>query len=694
MQDTTTQTDNSVFFALDIGTRSLIGVVGRMEGERVRVLAMDTLFHSKRAMIDGQIEDIGEVARMAGLLRSRLEERTGCCLEQVYVAAAGRALRTQRAEFELELPGRQRIDEELIGRLEAGAIEQAEQLFEEDVQERQFYLVGYSVVQYYLDNYMMSSLLDHQGKRIRAEIIATFLPAEVVESLYTAMNQAGLSVAGLTLEPIAAMNVAIPAKLRLLNLVMVDIGAGTSDIAACRDGSVTGYTMATVAGDEITETLMKEYLLDFETAEKIKEELDEKETIAFSDILGIEHRVDREEILKAVGTASGQLCQEIADRIVEVNGGCPSAVFLAGGGSRLAGLREGISRCLGLDEKKVAVAGGFYQMHCISEEGDLANPEYATPLGILVSAGLHLIHDNYRVFLNGSPARLFGSGTLTVRDVLMMNGYTYRDMVGSAGKNLVFTLNGERRSSRGTPSEPASLTINGKEAALADLVRPGDSIQFTPARKGQDVRMTAAQAAGISEEDTVILNGEPVSAGVYLNTGDVLVTEPGCAEGEWTEREGASPAAAETLFQPQEACPAGKTDGSEQKPDGLVPSQQDGGRNPAPESVPEQPPASGHVPSLLTASEAAPRMSPSGPSSPEAAPGYMPPGQIFSLNGQDIRLPRKEGGQPYYLMDMLSLTGIDFRSLDRPVTIQVNGREAEFLQPLKENDAIVIQVEE
>ena len=78
--------------------------------------------------------------------------------------------------------------------------------------------------------------MDHKGKKIKADIVATFLPGEVVESLYSAMNQAGMEVAGLTLEPIAAINVAIPEKLRLLNLVMVDIGAGTSDIAVCRDG--------------------------------------------------------------------------------------------------------------------------------------------------------------------------------------------------------------------------------------------------------------------------------------------------------------------------------------------------------------------------------------------------------------------------------------------------------------------------
>lgn len=598
MQETKGQTDNEMIFALDIGTRSLIGVVGCLEEDKVRVIDVETIFHSKRAMIDGQIEDIAEVARKAALLKKRLEERTGCLLDQVYVAAAGRALRTQRAEFEIEMEQKQCINEEMIARLEAGAIERAEEVFDVEKTDRQFYLVGYSVVQYYLDNYMMSSLLDHQAKKIRVEIIATFLPAEVVESLYTAMNQAELTVAGLTLEPIAAMNIAIPQKLRLLNLVMVDIGAGTSDIAACRDGSVTGYTMATVAGDEITEALMKEYLLDFETAERVKEEINHRETIIFCDIIGIEHTVRREEVLRAIECSCDRLCQEISEKIIEVNGGCPSAVFLAGGGSRLTGLREGISRSLGLDEKKVAVAGGFYQIHCVSDNFEIESPEYATPLGILVSAGLHMIHDNYQVLLNGSPARLFGSGRLTVRDVLMMNGYAYRDMVGGIGKSLAVTVNGQKRNYRGGISEPAVLLVNGRKGALADRVQAGDSIVFTPAQKGADAKITAAEVAGVLETARILLNGEEREASVILKNGD---------EVEIYEAD------------------AGK----------------------------------------LT----------------------------FSLNGKNIRLPAKKGGEPYYLLDMLLLTEIDYANVKEPMVFTVNGMEAGFQQKLKPNDKIVIQTQ-
>ncbi|MEI3363414.1 MAG: cell division FtsA domain-containing protein [Oscillospiraceae bacterium] len=85
---------------------------------------------------------------------------------------------------------------------------------------------------------------------------------------------------------------AIPAELRSLNLALVDIGAGTTDIAVCRDGSVVGYTMVTLAGDEITEALMRAFLVDFRTAEEIKRDLwRDGADLHYTDILGGEHQL-------------------------------------------------------------------------------------------------------------------------------------------------------------------------------------------------------------------------------------------------------------------------------------------------------------------------------------------------------------------------------------------------------------------
>ena len=79
---------------------------------------------------------------------------------------------------------------------------------------------------YYLNGYEITNLEGHKGSEISVLLLATFLPEEVVDGLYAAVEIAGLEVANLTLEPIAAMNVAIPENFRLLNIALVDAATG------------------------------------------------------------------------------------------------------------------------------------------------------------------------------------------------------------------------------------------------------------------------------------------------------------------------------------------------------------------------------------------------------------------------------------------------------------------------------------
>lgn len=613
MEDLTKEMPGDRVFALDIGTRSIIGMVGIVEGDKLRITAIEQEKHSKRAMVDGQIEDIDQVAKVAKLVKERLEDRLKCKLTKVCVAAAGRALKTQRASYELELPETQRITQEMISRLEAGAISEAEAVFtgsEASEISHQFFLVGHSVLQYHLDNYQISVLKDHHGKKLKAEVIATFLPSEVIESLYTAMHKTGLEISSLTLEPIAAINAAIPQEIRLLNLVMVDIGAGTSDIAACRDGGIVGYTMATVAGDEVTEALMKEFLIDFATAERIKFEIHDLEEVMFQDVLGVDQVLTKDEIFNCIQSASQILCEEIADRILEVNSGPPSAVFLAGGGSKLSGIKEGIAQCLKMDVKRVAIAGNNFKINAVSDDYNLDNPEYATPLGITISAGLNLINDSFRVTLNGSQARLFRSGSLTVLDILMMNGFGYQDLLGRSGTNLSFSMNGKRKVLYGGHAMPAVLKLNGQEANVSDIVCAGDDIEFIPAVHGKPAAATLEDVITPNMK-SVTVNGKFASLDTALMTGDIILAE--------TDMEQTSP-------------------------------------------EPAQPTESG--------------------------------GTHILLNDEPRFLPGKKDGSPYYLMDILEYSGLDFEHISSRVIMRVNDKEGTFLQELRNNDTVVIYCEQ
>ena len=618
--------EQDMIFALDIGTRSIVGVVGRPVGGRLKVLDIEMAEHESRAMLDGQIDNIQQVAALARVVTDRLEGRLGIRLERVSVAAAGRALRTQSGSFIMDLPQKQSISAEQVSRLEAGALSAAEEALQmEEETRRQFFMVGYTVAQYRLDNYPLATLLNHNGQRAEAEVVATFLPGEVVESLYTAMRAAGLQVASLTLEPIAAMNAAIPAELRLLNLALVDIGAGTTDIAVCRDGSVVGYTMATIAGDEITEALMRAFLVDFQTAETMKRTLHTGEDMTYTDILGMENTTPCQEVRAAIEEPLGRLAEAIAQRVTEVNTVAPSALFLAGGGSKLDGLRERVAKCLGMDERRVATAGSNYNKSAFADGLNLENPEYATPLGIAVSAGLGLLNDSYVIILNGEKAKLFRSGSLTLRDILLMNGYTYADMLGRTGKNLTVTVDGRRRHLRGEPAVPAVLMVNGEDAALTTVVNAGDHISFTPARSGADAARTLGELLGKGYSGRVLVNNRDVSLDTPLCSGDVILT---------LERGAETPAA-----------------------------------------VPPSPPP--------TAEETPPPA--------PVKPVETPRGVQLILNGAPLILPEKESGQPYYLMDLLERSGLDFDHLEGPVRLTVNGRESGFSQSVRSGDVVTIR---
>lgn len=636
--------EQDMVFALDIGTRSIVGVVGKPVDGRFKVLDVETAEHGSRAMLDGQIDNIQQVAALARTVTGRLEGRLGIRLERVCVAAAGRALRTQSGSFAIDLPEKQTITAEQISRLEAGALSAAEDALqiEEEVQ-RQFFMVGYTVAQYRLDNYPLSTLLNHNGQRAEAEVVATFLPGEVVESLYTAMQAAGLQVASLTLEPIAAMNAAIPAELRLLNLALVDIGAGTTDIAVCRNGSIVGYTMATIAGDEITEALMKAFLVDFQTAEEMKRKLCPGEAASYRDILGMENKTPYEEICAAIEEPMERLAEAIADRVTEVNTVAPSALFLAGGGSRLYGLRERVAKCLGMDERRVAVAGNNYAKSAFADGLDLENPEYATPLGIAVSAGLGLLNDSYVVTLNGERAKLFRSGSLTLRDILLMNGYTYADMLGRTGKNLGVVLDGRRVLLRGEPAVPAILMINEEEAPLTAIVNAGDRISFTPARSGEDAAATLGQLLGEDFSGRVLVNNQEVPLDTPLQQGDVVFTlernVPPAAEAE-------QPEAAQSGEEPVSVL---------QRADASVSAE-----------------------------------TPAAPQSPAKPVQGQREVQLI-LNGAPLVLPEKSSGQPYYLMDLLERSGLDFDHLEGPVRLTVNGVESGFSQSVRSGDVVTIR---
>ncbi|MGN0608446.1 MAG: cell division protein FtsA [Oscillospiraceae bacterium] len=501
-------------FALDIGTRNVVGILGKMENGVFSVISSYTTAHKQRAMIDGQIEDIQEVARVVKLVKDKLEEKTGVSLSRVAIAAAGRALKTQHTELEIDIEEKDVITEDAVKSFEVETVFKAQNELDEQVKDGNlvFYCVGHTVVNYFLDDYKIKSLIGHKGKKVKIELIAAFLPSIVVESLYSVMDLNELEVASLTLEPIAAMNVIIPPEVRLINIALVDIGAGTSDIAISKNGSIVAYAMSTVAGDEITEEIIRNYIVDFETAEQMK--LCSKEEISYKDILGFEHTVTAQEFYSSLYPAVDSLAANISENIVKANGQAPAAVFLVGGGSLIPDLAKTVAEKLEIPENRVAVGGKNAFKNISLGRSGLNGPEYVTPIGIGITAVVNKGYDFSVITLNGKKMRIFDTRAVTVVDLLMLAGFKTNQIIGRSGRNLTFTLNGEKQLLKGEFAVPGEITLNGMPAALDNTVKQGDVIEFTPAVSGMNASVNISDIAGDVSGKKVFVDGTEYLIGI------------------------------------------------------------------------------------------------------------------------------------------------------------------------------------
>lgn len=474
--------DNKVIFSLDIGTRTIIGIVGEYdENEQFKVLAWTLKEHKKRNMYDGQIHDIDGVAKIVKEIVKELEEKTGISLKVVSIAAAGRALKTHRISLEQTIDSTKEISKYNIETLELEAVQKAqEEINKVDINKNlKYYSIGYTVVDYYLDESRMEKLEGHRGDRIGVELLATFLPQIVIEGLYSVISRVGLEVGSITLEPIAAINVAIKPELRLLNLALVDIGAGTSDIAITKDGQIISYGMTSTAGDEITERIAKAYLLDFNNSEKLKITLSKKEEQEFTDILGITHRLSTKEIVNNIIDVVETIAKEITDKILEYNTKSPNAVFLIGGSSQMPMLKETIAENLGLPKERVSIRDALLIDNIEGLEGE-NGPDMITPIGIAIEGAQNKYRNFINLSFNGEDIRMFNTEDIKISDVLVMTGYDPRELMPKRTEDFIYYVNGKRRSVKGKEGIHTQIIVNGKDASFRTKLNDKDIIEIIP----------------------------------------------------------------------------------------------------------------------------------------------------------------------------------------------------------------------
>lgn len=512
-----------VVFGLDIGTRSIVGTVGYKRGERFVVMAQRVKEHETRAMLDGQIHDIKKVGSTIAAVKKELEADIGAKLDEVCIAAAGRVLRTVTTHVEADYEEERVIKEEDVYELSAQGIDQAYGEFQAgNDTDMKFFCVGYSIIRHYINHYPIGNPEEHKANSMGADMIVTFLPEDVVDGLYKAVELAGLQVANLTLEPIAAIQVAIPEKFRMLNIALVDVGAGTSDISITRDGVIEAYGMIPVAGDSLTEVIARHCLVDFNTAEQIKRQAEEQEEITYNDIIGLPQTIKREELFAVLKPGIENMTKPVADCIRELNGDkTVSAVFVVGGGGRIPGYTEALAEELGIVKERVALRGKEVMGNIDFPEGIEKSSLLVTPVGICLN---FYEQSNNFIFVtfNETRVKVYDNGRLSVVDAAMQADFPNDGLFPKRGKELNYTVDGKVRMKRGELGEAAVITVNGDPGDIHTPIKANDIVQVIPSTEGEPATLEIRSLPEFEQSIRVNVNDKKVELPKFAQVNGTL----------------------------------------------------------------------------------------------------------------------------------------------------------------------------
>ncbi|HPN27647.1 MAG TPA: cell division FtsA domain-containing protein [Thermotogota bacterium] len=526
----------SLIYALDIGTRTVIGVLAEKIDEKIVVYDSEIMEHEERAMSDGAIQDVQKVSQIVKRVTRTLSERNQIELTKASVAVAGRFLKTSIGEAELNVEEERAISSDTIRLLEMNAIQASMEQLRSDG--REMYCVGYSVLFYTLDGEWIKNLQGHRGKVVTVKVIAAFLPAYFVNAMMNVLELSGLTPQHMTLEPIAAINLVVPPDLRKLNIVLADVGAGTSDIAVSRDGTVIAYSVVPMAGDEITESLCERFLLDFQTAEMVKRRIstEDVDTVTVYDILDTEVNITREVFIETVAPVIEEITQKIADETIELNGKPPVAALIVGGGAKSFSFVDVLGKKLNLSSHRAALKSIENLPNVEDRSGKLRGSEYITPVGIAYSVDTHTSSVFVRVSINGKSVDLMGiDNKNTVMQALLQCGYRIEEIIGKPGPALTYELNGEVKIVKGTMGQEASIKIEGETGRVQSRLKHGDSVSFKPGKEGKSPELFLSSVVPpiplvlngnkISLMPRVTINGNELTGDVQIKDGDRIETD-------------------------------------------------------------------------------------------------------------------------------------------------------------------------
>lgn len=368
---------------IDIGDSKVVTVIGhRAEGE-THPSVVGVSVRDGSGMRRGVVTDVEEaVSAIAGSVEEA-ERMAGLPAEAVYVSIAGEHIMATNNKGLIAIArGKEEITHEDVARVIETAQSVPVVVNREilHVIPKMFIVDGQEGIK---DPVGMA------GARLEVDAHVITGSTPFIKNLRKTVEQAGVSVAGFVLAPLAAAKAVLAKKQKELGVVLIDIGAGTTGLVVFEEGEIYHSAVLPIGSDHITADIAIGLRISLDMAEKIKLEygvaspvmLSDKDTIDLSKFERDEEQVvSRRYIAEIIEARLAELFLMIKNELRKVgrDGMLPAGAVLVGGGARLAGIVEAAKEHLGLP----AQLGFPVELKGMVDKLD--DPRFATAIGCML----------------------------------------------------------------------------------------------------------------------------------------------------------------------------------------------------------------------------------------------------------------------------------------------------------------------
>jgi cell division protein FtsA len=364
---------------IDVGTTKVAVLVAALAGEGGLSLLGGALVPA-RGMRQGVVVNIEETSAAIAAALDRAERLSGRKIVSAYASLAGRHLAAANTRGVVAItPGGREIQYQDMAR----AIQDARAAIElADNREVVHQLPRGYVVD---EQEGVPNPIGMAGFQLEVETHLVTGSATTIQNLIKCIHRAQVDLDDLVSAPLASAGAVLTPAEREMGTMVVDIGAGTMDLAIFVDGFPWYSTVLPGGGITITYGIAAGLRLPPDLAEQLKLDYGhcDPQLVAEDDLIALDEEtlvLPRSELAQIIQAQARDLIARLREPLQEARreGVRPLGIVLTGGTAELAGLTGLVERILGLPTRvgaPVGLRGGAES---------LTGPRFATAAGVLL----------------------------------------------------------------------------------------------------------------------------------------------------------------------------------------------------------------------------------------------------------------------------------------------------------------------